>query len=122
MQYLKKYMWWIIAAIAAYIIYKIVSNRIGSEKDTGGGVVPAPGGGTTFVKFVYDPSKVDRAKIFGVGTKNSNEVGYLQTWLNQYYKSGLTVDGDWGARTTAALLIVRPLTNLAGTSLNTLQA
>jgi peptidoglycan hydrolase-like protein with peptidoglycan-binding domain len=122
MAFLKKYMWWIIAAIGAVIIYNIVSNRLSSPKDTGGGSVPLPGGGTTTVKFVYNPAKVDRKKVFGLGSKNSNEVAYLQTWLNQYYKSGLSVDGSWGAKTTAALLSARPLANIAGTTLDTLQA
>ena len=119
MKFLKKYMWYIIAAMLLYIVYRVISNRITAPKAAapvsgGGGSVSVPG-------FKYDPSKVNRDKNFGVGTNNSNEVAYLQTWLNTYFSKSLKVDGDFGARTSAAMISVLPGSNPISTTLNTLK-
>ena len=118
MKFLKKYWPYLVGAIVAYLIYRIVSNRVLSPGknvaiDTGTGATPTPA-------FAYNPEKVERAKLFGLGTKDSQEVAYLQTWLNRYYSRGLVVDGDFGPMTAAALLAAKPTANQVSTSLDKL--
>jgi peptidoglycan hydrolase-like protein with peptidoglycan-binding domain len=115
MAFLKKYMYWIIAAILAYIIYIVVKNR---NKNAAGGSDSIPG--ISVPSFKYVPSSVDRAKPFGIGSKDSQEVAYLQTWLNSYHGKTLKVDGDFGSKTSAAWLSVRPATNVLSSTLDSL--
>lgn len=116
----KKIALWVGIAIVLYLIYKGISNKLESPKGTvpvvtaSGATVPAP------VKFKYDASKVSRTKPFGTGTTNSQEVGYLQTWLNNWYAAGLKVDGNMGAMTTAKLIAHRPGSNPIQTTLDAL--
>ncbi len=120
MAFLKKYMWYIVAAVLLYIVYRVIGNRITAPK----AAAPASGGGgatPSVPGFKYDPSKVNRDKNFGVGTNNSNEVAYLQNWMNVYFKKGLKVDGDFGAMTSAAMISVIPNSNPISTTLNTLK-
>jgi len=106
-------------ALLLYIIYRVISNRLESPKKPPTPVVLGSGGIPIPIPelFIYNPAKVVRDKKFGVGTNNSQEVAYLQTWLNVYYNTGLKVDGDWGTKTTAAVTVHRPLTNQISTTL-----
>ena len=125
MQNLKKFIPWIIGAIVAFIIYRVVSNRLESPKRSagviGGGIIPPlSGGGIGAPSFNYSPTDVNREKSFGLGSRQSQEVAYLQTWLNLYYRSGLIVDGSFGSLTAAALLAAKPTANQISTTLNKL--
>ncbi len=104
----KKYKMWIIGFavfIIIYIIIKKISERSPAMTMPNGGTV---GGGVIKATFKPDVTKVDRAKLFAVGTKNSNEVAYLQQWINTYYPSyKLAVDGDFGSKTNTAFLAVQ---------------
>lgn len=119
MAFLKKYMWYIVAAVLLYIVYRVISNRITGPKSAA--PVVGAGGSVSVPGFKYDASKVNRDKTFGMGTNNSNEVAYLQTWLNAYFNKGLKVDGDFGARTSAAMISVLPGSNPISTTLNMLK-
>lgn len=118
---IKKYLIWAAIAIVLYLIYRVISNRI---ENKGTALVVPPGGGIPThvpIAFVYDPSKVVRTKSFGLGSKNSQEVGYLQTWLNTWPpQAGLKVDGDFGPKTLAALMSKKPFANSVSTTLDTL--
>lgn len=108
MKFFQKYKYFIIGAIVLLIVWQVVKSiaarnavmTMPNGGTVGGAVIPA--------KFRYDAAKVDRAKVFGLGAKNSHEVAYLQNWLNRYYNAKLTVDGDFGSRTNAALLAAKP--------------
>ena len=116
MNFLKKYAWYIVGVIVLVIIYKVIKNRIGSTPNDNGGTLPA----TSEPSFKYDPSAVNRQKTFGVGAMNSQEVAYLQAWVNAYGKTKLAVDGDFGPKTAAAFLAERPATNIISTNLDKL--
>jgi len=121
MNFIKKYWKYAVYAVIAYIVYRIVANMLQSKDEDKADVVDTSTGSVTTVPiFSYNPASVDRAKKFGVGTSNSQEVAYLQTWLNLYYKSRLKADGNWGARTSASFLMAKPLTSPLGVSLNSL--
>lgn len=120
-----KYNWKKIGLYAAgflllYVIYKMIDNAM---RSTGGGGAGGEGGTVTNTEpaFIYDPSKVSRSKPFGLGSKRSHEVGYLQTWLNLYYDKKLAIDGNFGPKTSASLLSVRPSANIASTTLDSLK-
>lgn len=120
MGFFKTYWKWILLAVVAYVVYRIASNALES-KDNETVQVNVPGETPeNFNLFVYKPDSVDRKKKFGVGSSNSQEVAYLQTWLNLYYKSLLKVDGNWGGRTSAAFLMAKPLISPLGVSLDSL--
>jgi len=117
----KQILKWVAAILVLYLVYKVLSNRLSSPSgathtlpDGSGGSVKIP------ALFVYRPDLVDRKKQFGSGSKNSQEVGYLQAWLNAWYHENLTVDGDFGAKTAAALLRAKPTANQLSTTLDAL--
>lgn len=118
----KKWATWLGVAVLLYIIYRIISNRLEAPKAPTAPVVTANAGTVVIpTKFAYDVSKVKRDKTFGIGTNNSQEVAYLQGWLNQWYNAGLKIDGDWGARTTLAFTAHLPGKNSISTTLNSLE-
>lgn len=117
---MKKYIYWVAGLAILAVVVKIITNRIRAKSTGGENPETAPGGGS-LPSFQYDPSAVNREKTFGVGTMDSNEVAYLQTWLNSYFGKSLKVDGDFGSKTATAFLSVRPLAYIVTTSLNKLE-
>jgi len=112
-EFLKKHWVKIVVAITVlYIIRKFSMSFQGDGKTT-----------TTTTKpkssFKYDESKVNRDKKIYLGLSNSHEVAYLQIWLNTYFATNLKVDGDFGAKSMAAL---KSATGKIGGSLNDLGA
>ena len=96
-----KYKGWIIFGIIALILLPSLLRALtGNDSDE---PVKIPGTGGVGPKFTCNPSAADRNKVLSQGTKNSNEVCYLQGWLNQYFQSGLKVDGNFGANTRSAV-------------------
>lgn len=116
LSFLAKYKWWIIGALVALIVLPRIFKFITSAAS--GSDSPPVGGGSS-PQFKCNPASADRGKMFGLGTKKSNEVCYLQTWLNTYYGAGLSVDGDFGAKTRSALDTFKPGAGIT-MSLNTL--
>jgi hypothetical protein len=107
--FLSAYKWWIMSAVVAMIFLPKVFRFLAGEE--GGG---APVGPPT-PSFKCNSAAADRDAAISQGTKNSNAVCYLQQWLNTYYNAKLTVDGNFGAKTRAALDLYRPQTPLAFT-------
>lgn len=103
----------IVFLVIRYAI-KAVAMNSGGGKDTPN---PPKNSGTKPPVVPVDPNKADRNKKMYLGLKGSNEVAYLQVWLNTYYAKNLTVDGNFGAKTAAALLAT---TGKTGGSLNDL--
>lgn len=114
------YIYWVVLAILVWIAYRVYTNRMAKRDAIGDDTQPfIPGGAVPL--FVYDPSKVDRNRLFGLGSKDSHEVGYLQSWLNQYHRAGLVVDGNFGPRTLAAWQIAKPGAGSLQISLNSVK-
>lgn len=103
----KKYLIWVLIAVVVIIILKRIADRKPEMTMPNGGTV---GGGVVPARFKPDVSKANPETVISSGVKNSNEVAYFQTWLNQYYNAGLVVDGDFGARTAAALKLAKDKT------------
>jgi len=102
MEFLKKYQQYLVVIMIIAIVYLILRNinkRPGITTVLAGIIPP---------KFKYEPEKVDRTKSIGFGSKNSQEVAYLQVWLNTYYQTGLNIDGDFGKKTLNAVKAARP--------------
>lgn len=120
LQFWNKYKFWIIGAIIALIvippIYRLLVSAIEGDGDSGGSGTPGPplpGG------FKCNISGANRDKVISQGVTKSNEVCYLQTWLNSYYGANLKVDGNFGPATRSALDKAKPGSGLTFT-LNTL--
>lgn len=98
-----KYKFWIIGSIVALIVlpplYRLLVSAIDGDGDAGGNGTPGP----PLPGFSCNPAASNRDKVISQGTKKSNEVCYLQGWLNQYYGAGLKVDGAFGPATRNAL-------------------
>lgn len=106
----QRHLWWIIGAILVFLLIRTIIRKV-AEKNAikkAQETRQPTGGGTIQTSFVCDLGKVDRKKSIFQGLKNSAEVCYLQTWLNQYYNAGLNVDGDFGAKTRKSLESAKP--------------
>jgi len=94
-----KYKAWIIFGIIAIVLFPSILRALtkGDEKDA-----PVKVGGGTPV-FKCNVGGANKDTVISQGTKRSNEVCYLQSWLNQYFSAGLKVDGDFGVATRNAV-------------------
>lgn len=95
------YKYWIIGGILAVIILPKIFRFITGATTTPGDETDTGTGGTA---FVCQSASADRQKPFGLGTTKSNEVCYLQTWLNMYKNAGLKKDGALGTKTQTAMV------------------
>ena len=102
-----------IALIIIIVLYRIFAQRKDSAAVAGS--KPAGGIGPKKVFKCDENAKLNRDKALRKGATDSQEVCYLQRWLNQYYGAGLKEDGDFGANTDKALMSA---TNKAYGSLN----
>lgn len=95
------YKWWIVGVVVAVIVlprvFRFITgmNTTPDDTDAGGGGSPS---------FQCQSASADRNKPFGLGTVRSNEVCYLQTWLNMYKNANLKKDGAFGSKTQAAAI------------------
>lgn len=99
---MSKYIKWALIALVVIVVFRIVSIRKKGQ--------PVDIGSVSGFGSSHDckPLEANRSKMFGYGTKDSNEVCYLQKWLNDYFSAGLAVDGNFGTKTNAALKSALP--------------
>ena len=111
MDYIKKN--WIKILVAVVVLLVVV--RIFAAVKTQGTMETKGPASILKPRFKCEPEKADKNKKLRKGTRNSNEVCYLQEWLNRWFNAELTVDGDFGAKTESALIKAK---NMAFGSLN----
>jgi peptidoglycan hydrolase-like protein with peptidoglycan-binding domain len=90
-------------AVALYFVYKKVKADKEAEDTTGGGSAAPQQAQTPTYNNNANPTKTG-GDPFPMKLGSSGDlVKILQQYLNKKYKSGLTLDGSFGAKTAAAL-------------------